>query len=92
MPIKIAKITLQNGNVNFTDLFVKPNYTANLNQIGGRVTGLSSDANSIASLELRGSYDDVAPLVLTASIRPALPSSIAVTGFGNQGSRSSHLT
>lgn len=70
MPIKIGKITLQGGNVRFSDNFVKPNYTANLKQIGGRITGLSSEPGSIASLELRGSYDNVAPLNLSAKINP----------------------
>ncbi|MBS1227315.1 MAG: hypothetical protein H6R17_592 [Proteobacteria bacterium] len=70
MPIKIGKITLQGGNVRFTDNFVKPNYSANLKKIGGRISGLSSDAGSIASLELRGNYDDVAPLNMTAKINP----------------------
>ena len=70
MPIKIGKITLQGGTVRFTDNFVKPNYTANLRKIGGGVTGLSSEPGSIADLSLRGSYDDVAPLGLTAKINP----------------------
>ncbi len=70
MPIKIGKITLQGGNVRFSDNFVKPNYTANLKQIGGSVTGLSSAPGSVANLELRGSYDNVAPLNVTAKINP----------------------
>ena len=70
MPVKIGKITLQGGAVRFTDNFVKPNYTANLRKIGGSVTGLSSEPGSIADLTLRGSYDDVAPLSLTAKINP----------------------
>ncbi|GHU34165.1 hypothetical protein AGMMS50256_27420 [Betaproteobacteria bacterium] len=70
VPVRIEKITLQGGSVRFTDNFVKPNYTANLQQIGGRVTGLSSEPGSQASLELRGSYDKVAPLNISARINP----------------------
>lgn len=70
MPVKIGKITLQGGAVRFTDNFVKPNYTANLRKIGGSVTGLSTEPGSVADLALRGSYDDVAPLSLTAKINP----------------------
>ena len=70
MPVKIGKITLQGGSVRFTDNFVKPNYTANLRKIGGSVTGLSTEPGSVADLTLRGSYDDVAPLSLTAKINP----------------------
>jgi hypothetical protein len=70
LPVKIGKVTLQGGTVNFSDNFVKPNYSARLRQIGGRITGLSSAADSIASLELRGSYDNVAPLNVTAKLNP----------------------
>ena len=69
-PISVGKITLQGGSVNFSDNFVKPNYSARLRQIGGRVSGLSSAAGSIADAELRGSYDNVAPLTLTARVNP----------------------
>ncbi len=35
-----------------------------------RISGLSSAAGSVASLELRGSYDNIAPLNVTAKINP----------------------
>ena len=70
VPIKIAKITLQNGNVNFTDLFVKPNYTVNLTKLGGRVTNLSSAADTVADLEVRGSYANTAPVQILAKLNP----------------------
>ncbi len=70
LPVKIGKITLQGGNVRFTDNFIKPNHSANLREIGGSVTGLSSDAGSRATLELRGNYDNVAPLTIAARINP----------------------
>lgn len=70
MPIQIGKITLQGGSIRFTDNFVKPNYTANLRQVGGRIAGLSSEPGSTATLDLRGSYDNVAPLNIKARINP----------------------
>lgn len=70
LPVKIGKITLQGGNVRFSDNFIKPNYTANLRQVGGSITGLSSEPGTQASVELRGSYDNVAPLNITAQINP----------------------
>jgi uncharacterized protein involved in outer membrane biogenesis len=70
LPVKIGKIMLQGGSVRFTDNFVKPNYSADLYEIGGSVTGLSSEPGTQASLELRGSYDKVAPLSVSARINP----------------------
>lgn len=70
LPVKIGKVTLQGGNINFSDNFVKPNYSANLTRIGGRVTGLSSAEGSVADLELRGSYNDQAPVNVMAKLNP----------------------
>ena len=70
LPIRIDRITLQGGNVRFTDHFVKPNYDANLRQIGGRISGLSSQAGTVATLDLRGRYDNVAPLTIKARVNP----------------------
>ena len=70
VPIKIAKITLQNGTVNFSDFFVKPNYTVNVTKLGGRITGLSSVADTLADLELRGSYANSSPVQIQAKLNP----------------------
>lgn len=70
VPIKIAKITLQNGTVNFSDFFVKPNYTVNVTKLGGRVSGLSSAADTLADLELRGSYANSAPVQIAGKLNP----------------------
>lgn len=70
VPVRIGKVTLQGGRVAFTDNFVKPNYSANLTKVGGRVTGLSSTAGTLADLELRGTYNDLAPLTVTAKLNP----------------------
>lgn len=70
LPVNIGKITLQGGDIRFTDNFVKPNYSANLKKIGGTISGLSSAADSVASLELRGNYDNIAPLSIKARLNP----------------------
>jgi len=70
MPIKIAKITLQNGRVNFSDFFVKPNYSVNLTRLGGRVSGLSSADDTVADLDLRGRYGSTAPVHIVAKLNP----------------------
>lgn len=70
IPIKIGKITLQNGTVNFSDLFVKPNYTVNLTKLGGRVTNLSSAADTVADMDLRGRYANSAPVQILAKLNP----------------------
>ena len=70
IPIKIGKVTLQNGTVNFSDLFVKPNYSVNLSKLGGRVTNLSSAADTVADMELRGRYANAAPVQIAGKLNP----------------------
>ncbi len=43
LPVSIGRIELNRGNVNFSDLYVKPNYSANLTEVTGSVTALSAE-------------------------------------------------
>ncbi len=70
LPIRIAKVTLQGGTVNFSDFFVKPNYTVNVTKVAGRVSGLSSAADTVADLELRGKYANSAPVQVVGKLNP----------------------
>ncbi len=90
LPIKIAKITLQNGTVNFSDFFVKPNYTVNVTRLGGRVNGLSSAADTVADMELRGKYANSAPVEILGKLNPLAAKSFldikaAITGVDLTG-------
>ncbi len=69
-PIRIDRITLQGGNVGFTDHFIKPNYTANLTDIGGSVTGLSSQLDTTGEVALHGRLDSTAALAIVGRINP----------------------
>jgi len=68
--VKIGKLTLQGGTINFTDNYIKPNYSATLLEIGGRVSGLSSDENTLADVDLRGKLENYAPLEITGKVNP----------------------
>ncbi|HYL17126.1 MAG TPA: DUF748 domain-containing protein [Burkholderiales bacterium] len=68
--ITIGKVTLQGGDVNFTDLFIKPNYSANLTEIGGSVTGLSSQLDTTADVDLRGRFAKTAPVLIKGKLNP----------------------
>jgi hypothetical protein len=66
--IRIGKVTLQGGNVNFSDFFIKPNYSANLTGIGGSVTEMTPE--TAAELELRGKVDNTAPVEIVGRLNP----------------------
>ncbi|MDP5239582.1 DUF748 domain-containing protein [Uliginosibacterium sp. 31-16] len=68
--VKIERIVLVNGNVNYTDRFIKPNYEANLLALNGTLTGLSSDQASVAALDLKASLDGAAPVTVGGELNP----------------------
>ncbi|MFZ6640564.1 DUF748 domain-containing protein [Undibacterium sp. TC4M20W] len=68
--IRIAQTTLKGGNINFTDNFVKPNYTANLTGVAGTIGAIASDNPQPASIELTGKVDDDAPLLISGALNP----------------------
>ncbi|MCM1512200.1 MAG: DUF748 domain-containing protein [Oxalobacter formigenes] len=67
--VTVNKLTLKKGRVRFTDNFIKPNYTANITEMEGTVTGFSSDPDAVARLDLRGQVNH-APLVAAGTISP----------------------
>jgi hypothetical protein len=68
--IRIEKFTLQGGTINFSDHYIKPNYSANFLELGGRVSGLSSEESRMADVDLRGKLDNYAPLEISGKINP----------------------
>jgi uncharacterized protein involved in outer membrane biogenesis len=70
VPVRIDALTLQGGTVNFSDQYIRPNYSANLVNIGGRVTGLSSDQGILADVDLEGSLGKTAPIGIMGKINP----------------------
>jgi len=68
--IKIETVTLQGGTIDFADKSVNPEYSGKLSEIGGRVSGLSSEETSLADMEFRAKLNDYAPLEITGKINP----------------------
>jgi flagellar motor protein MotB len=70
VPIRIDALTLQGGTIQFSDQYIRPNYSARLVEIGGRVTDLSSEEATLADVELRGKLGVGAPLEIRGKINP----------------------
>ena len=68
--VQIEEVTLQGGRVQVLDRSLKPNFSANMTEIGGRVSGLSSLETSVADVELRGKMTNSAPLEITGKVNP----------------------
>jgi hypothetical protein len=73
-------VSLVNGKIDFTDLFVKPNYSADLSELTGRLSAVASDKPGLADLELRGKAQQTAALDISGKINPlAKPLELDVT-------------
>ena len=70
--VRIGRIVLKGGNINYTDNFVKPNYTANLTGMNGSVGAIASDRPQPAPLDLGGKVDNDATVAISGSLNPLL--------------------
>lgn len=68
--IGIESVTLQGGNVNFSDYMTQPNFTAGMKQIAGSINGLSSNSESRADIHLQGLHGESSPLDIIGTINP----------------------
>ncbi|ALC15238.1 hypothetical protein DSOUD_0444 [Desulfuromonas soudanensis] len=68
--IAIQKVTLRNGKVLFLDRSIKPAYGANLDQLNGAITGLSSRAGTLATVKVDARIDKQAPLAISGEVNP----------------------
>lgn len=63
-------IRIQRSAVHFSDFFIRPNYSARLTKLDGKVSALSSAALKPARVELAGALDDGAPLRIAGTLHP----------------------
>jgi len=71
--IELKKITLKGGKVDYTDNFIKPNYTANLTDMEGKVGAFGTKSTSPADVSLDGKINGSAPINIDGSINPLTP-------------------
>ena len=68
LPITIGKIELTRGNINLSDFFVRPNYSANLTDVTGTVGALSAEQAGDVAVSAR--VDATAPVEVKGRIQP----------------------
>lgn len=66
--ISIGKINLQEGNINFSDFFVKPNYSANLTSVQGAISELKPETPG--DLDIQARLDNAAPVEIKGKLNP----------------------
>lgn len=83
--IHVGPVSLIGGRVDFTDHFIKPNYSARLSELTGKIGAFSSQvANGevqLADLELRGRAEGTATLEILGKVNPlAKPLALDMAG------------
>jgi len=68
--IKIGKVVFKNGHIDFSDKNIQPNYSANMLNLTGSVTGLSSKEFSRADVALKGNLGYGSPIEIAGKINP----------------------
>jgi outer membrane protein OmpA-like peptidoglycan-associated protein len=70
MPISIDTVRVENGVLDFSDLFIKPKFAADAKNLRGRIEGLSSEASTRANVLLEGEVNKYAPVRISGQINP----------------------
>jgi uncharacterized protein involved in outer membrane biogenesis len=83
--VRLGAISLINGRVQFSDRFIKPNYTARLSELTGRLGAFTNQTQAgvvqLADLTLRGRAEGTAVLEIDGKVNPlATPLALDVTG------------
>jgi len=68
--LRIDAVTVQDGTIDFSDVHLPQQFRSTFHNLGGRVSGLSSDMNTRAEVDLRGNLENHSPLQITGTVNP----------------------
>ncbi|MDA8168983.1 MAG: DUF748 domain-containing protein [Nitrospiraceae bacterium] len=68
--LQIDNITLEHGEVDFTDHHIKPNYSATITDITGRIEGVASNKAQPSGVDLFAQFGGYAPIEITGKVNP----------------------
>ncbi|MFZ2950886.1 MAG: DUF748 domain-containing protein [Desulfuromonadaceae bacterium] len=68
--ISVGSVTIQNGTISFTDNHLPQTYSSTFFNLGGRVSGLSSEESKFADVDLRGNLENHSPMQITGRLNP----------------------
>ena len=70
--VRIERITLNRGIIDFSDRLIRPNFNARFHDLGGRISGLESIAEKRADVLLEGMWSNHAPVRISGQINPLI--------------------
>lgn len=69
-PVAIERLRVVGANAEFADLSLRPQFGTRMHDLGGVVTGLSTERTATAQVELDGKVDDYGSARIRGSIQP----------------------
>jgi hypothetical protein len=69
-PIQLAALVLENVSLRFIDESIEPHCGFDVQELGGTVKGLSSQEQSMATVDLHGKVDAVSPFGISGKVNP----------------------
>jgi uncharacterized protein involved in outer membrane biogenesis len=70
LAISVGGVKLANGHIDFSDRYIRPNYSADLTELNGSLGAFRSGSHEMAALELRGRAAGTALLDIRGSLNP----------------------
>lgn len=74
--IQLGGVRVAGGRINFTDHFIKPNYTTNITDLKGSVSAVGPDTPP-ATVNLRGRVEGDAPITIQGRLNPVAATLVA---------------
>jgi uncharacterized protein involved in outer membrane biogenesis len=68
LPVSIGRVQLSQGEVQFSDFYIKPNYSAHLTSVSGSVSALS--ATQAGDVQIDARVEDTAPVEIRGTLNP----------------------
>jgi hypothetical protein len=69
-PIAIDRVSVNNANLEFADLSLKPQFGTHINSLTGVINGLSTNPNTTAQVEMDGKVDEFGSARIRGSLQP----------------------
>ncbi|MEJ6122605.1 DUF748 domain-containing protein [Vibrio sp. 2-Bac 85] len=70
LPLSISEVSLSEGSAYFADLSLQPQFGTAIEHMNGQISNLSSDNTKIANVEIKGTIDDYATMLVKGKLNP----------------------
>jgi hypothetical protein len=71
--VRVRRLRFQNAKLDFTDLSLRPQFSAKIYELGGVITGLSSKRDARSQIELDGRVDEFGLARIRGQLNPFVP-------------------